>query len=400
MSRSAFLDHPFRAAARMLRLAFELAWTAFHYPLCVAFRGSRPIHEARALWLQRHCRRVAQALHLSVQTSGPIPTRGILVSNHLSYLDIILLGSLTPSVFVAKREVRKWPLFGWFAHLGGTVFVHREKRSDTLRSSNEIRSALERGSLVVLFPEGTSTGGRTVLPFKSALLREAENPDFPAYAACIRYTMPEGDVSEEACFWRDMALLPHLLNLLGRPSISASVSFAHVTHGTRDRKHLSRLLHQEVLRMHASTPMLSPLGWEEIIAGYDFGLLTPEVILAWVRDLSLEGPAGQQLAGLRADDLLHFEEYLWAACLEATGSLPRPGTQKWAVAQDRWRKALLREAVTPDHTPESLALAVEDIYERVGCPEDMLGLWHHGSPWEHAPAVAYREEVEAFLREC
>src|SRR5512145_210654 len=120
MPRSAFLNHPFRATGRLFRLACELAWTALHYPLSMAFRDERPIHEARARWLQCHCRRVGRALHLSVQTAGPVPTHGILVSNHLSYLDIILLGSITPSVFVAKREVRKWPLFGWFAHLGGT----------------------------------------------------------------------------------------------------------------------------------------------------------------------------------------------------------------------------------------------------------------------------------------
>lgn len=400
MPRSAFLKHPFRATGRLFRLACELAWTALHYPLSVAFRGERPIHETRARWLQCHCRRVAQALHLSLQTAGPMPTRGILVSNHLSYLDIILLGSITPSVFVAKREVRQWPLFGWFAHLGGTVFVHREKRSDALRSSNEIRSALDQGSLVVLFPEGTSTGGRTVLPFKSALLREAENPEFPTHVACIRYAMDEGDVPEEACFWRDMALVPHLLNLLGRPGIHAHVSFAHVTHAPRDRKHLSRLLHQEVLRMHSSGPVLVPTEWEEIIAGYDFGLLTPGAILTWARDLDLPGPAGQRFLRMKEDDLEHFEESMWAACLEATGGLPRPGTQKWAEAQDRWRKALLREAVTHDQSPEALALAVEDIYERVGCPEDMLGLWRRSTPWQHAPSVAHREDVEAFLRGC
>jgi 1-acyl-sn-glycerol-3-phosphate acyltransferase len=399
MPRSAFLEHPLRATGRLLWLGAELAWTALDYPLRMAFAGRHRVHTVRALWLQRHCRRISRALHLSIHTSGPTPTCGLLASNHLSYLDILLLGTITPSVFVAKREVRQWPLFGWFAHLAGTVFVDRERRSDALRSSNEIRGALERGSLVVIFPEGTSTGGKTVLPFKSALLREAENPEYPAYACCIRYALPEGDAEEEVCFWRDMALVPHLLNLLGRPGIEAKVSFAHLGRGHSDRKHLSRLLHREVLRMHSGgAPAPIPMGWDEIITGYDFGLLTAGMILTWVRDAAPQGPAGQCLAAMTGDEV-NFEERLWAACQEATGALPRPGTEKWGAAQDRWRKALLREAYDPTQSPEDLGKVVEEIYERVGCPEDMRDLWNHASPWEHRPAVGYRDKVEAFLRE-
>ena len=250
MAQSAFLSHPFRASCRLLWLLGELALTALDYPARMVFRGSRGIARMRALWLQCHCRRVARVLDVEIQIRGPIPTHGILACNHLSYIDILVLGSIAPSVFVAKREVRGWPVFGWFAHLGGTVFVHREKRKDAVRSSDEIRKCLEQGSLVVLFPEGTSTGGETVLPFKSALLREAENPDYPAFAGAIRYTLAEGNVAEEICFWRDMALVPHLLNLLGRNRIQANLSFAHLAQGSHDRKHLSHLLHREVLRMH------------------------------------------------------------------------------------------------------------------------------------------------------
>jgi len=251
MPHSAFLRHPFRATLRLLWLMAELLLTALDYPIRMALRGRRDVAWIRALWLQRHCRRVARVLDVAIETKGSVPNRGLLACNHLSYLDILVLGSITPSVFVAKREVRRWPVFGLFAHLGGTVFVHREKRSDAVRASSEIRRALERGSLVVLFPEGTSTGGHTVLPFKSALFREADHSEFQAFAGCIRYALPEGDVAEEICFWRDMALVPHLLNLLGRRKIQAKLSFAPMTQGSVDRKLLSHLLHREVLRMHS-----------------------------------------------------------------------------------------------------------------------------------------------------
>jgi len=139
------------------------------------------------------------------------------------------------------------------------------------------------------------------------------------------------------------------------------------------------------------------LDWEDVITGYDFDILLPAEIQAWVRRCGSPGPLSHRLTQLSGEALLQFEESLWAACVEATGTLPRPGTQKWATAQDRWRRILLRDALRSDPNPEALAVAVEAIYERVGCPEDMLGLWHHASPWEHAPAVAFRQDIEEFL---
>jgi len=147
-----------------------------------------------------------------------------------------------------------------------------------------------------------------------------------------------------------------------------------------------------------TTPQASSsLEWEDVIVGYDFNILVPADIQAWVRQSGFPGPLCSQLSQLSNEGLLQFEETLWAACLEASGALPRPGTQKWACAQDRWRKRLLREALKADLSPQALAQAVEEIYERVGCPEDMLGLWRHASPWQNAPAVAFRQEIEVFL---
>jgi 1-acyl-sn-glycerol-3-phosphate acyltransferase len=110
----------------------------------------------------------------------------LLVANHLSYLDIVLLSSLTPCVFVAKNEVKDWPVFGWFARLAGTVFVDRNDRRDAARANELIRSALREGALVVLFPEGTSSNGSTVLPFKSSLLQAAIGERVPFTGAALR----------------------------------------------------------------------------------------------------------------------------------------------------------------------------------------------------------------------
>jgi 1-acyl-sn-glycerol-3-phosphate acyltransferase len=112
---------------------------------------------------------------LSVRVVGmPAKTRPTLfVSNHVSYLDIPVLGSVAPVAFIAKREVAQWPGYGWLAKLQRTVFVDR-RRNTTLEQRDSIRRRLASGDALVLFPEGTSNDGNRILPFRSALLSVAE----------------------------------------------------------------------------------------------------------------------------------------------------------------------------------------------------------------------------------
>ena len=148
------------------------------------------------------------------------------------------------------------------------------------------------------------------------------------------------------------------------------------------------------------SPADAPISWDEIVVGYDFGLLGPAEIQDWVRAQGIQGPAGLELAALEGAGLTLFEQGLWAACTESTGKVPRPGGRRWARAQDRWRIALLEDALASPLGPEALAIAVESIYERVGCPEDMLGLWQHHSPWEKRQGGADRSAIDRFLRRC
>jgi 1-acyl-sn-glycerol-3-phosphate acyltransferase len=188
----------------------------------------------------------------------------LLVANHLSYLDIVLLSSLTPCVFVAKNEVKEWPVFGWFARLAGTVFVDRNDRRDAARANELIRSALREGALVVLFPEGTSSNGSTVLPFKSSLLQAAIGERVPITVAALRYELADGDAGAEVCYWGEHTLVPHLVKLLSKREVKASVSFAEMTNTWRDRKKLAAQLHAEVSALHSRSagwqPAVSPTG--------------------------------------------------------------------------------------------------------------------------------------------
>ena len=247
-----FARHPLRVVSRLPWLVGEFALAALGYLVHVVFHRS---DAARACWLQHACRRVLRVFNVSLRTSGPIPARGLLVSNHLGYLDILVLGAITPAVFVAKHEVRSWPVFGWFARLAGTVFVRRERRIGATRATAEIKQALNNGALLALFPEGTSSGGETVLPFKSALLAPATKRNQPLSAGFIRYALEDGSVADEVCYWRDMTLVPHLINLLGKGGISARVSFVQIQEGFGDRKELARRLHSEVMRLKEALSM-------------------------------------------------------------------------------------------------------------------------------------------------
>jgi hypothetical protein len=128
-----------------------------------------------------------------------------------------------------------------------------------------------------------------------------------------------------------------------------------------------------ILERHC--PAGDPPGWDDILAGYDFSLLPVEDIQRWAAARPEPGPAVQALAGLAGVQLAGFEAALWAAVREASGSTPRPGSLRWARAQDRWRLALLKDALAAPVTGPALAVLVEAIYIAVGCPEDMVDLW-------------------------
>lgn len=139
------------------------------------------------------------------------------------------------------------------------------------------------------------------------------------------------------------------------------------------------------------------IGWSDVVVGHDFGFLSAPEIQAWAREQRFEGEAMARLAALEGEELSRFEETLWAACAEAEGKVPRPGGTRWAAAQDRWRLALLKDILATDLTPQALAVAVEMLYERVGCPEDMLGLLTPSRAWAKEAAVVDPAAVAAFL---
>src|SRR6185437_308568 len=178
------LRHPLRVLVRLLWFTGELAIAAVNFARVCGLSKNCPSRE-RALWLQHCSRRILRIFKTQITASGTIPAKGLLVSNHLSYVDILIISSITPAIFVAKREVSGWPVFGPLARMGGTLFVDRGRRTLVGKTTDEIQSALDQGALVVLFPEGTSSNGQTVLPFKSSLLEPATRQTHALFAGLV-----------------------------------------------------------------------------------------------------------------------------------------------------------------------------------------------------------------------
>lgn len=188
-------------------------------------------------------------LGVSVSVEGKPPVAPfLLVSNHLSYLDIMLLASVARCVFVSKAEIASWPVIGLLARSMGTVFLDRTKKRDVSRVASEIQSRFDRGQGVVFFPEGTSTAGAEVAPFRSSLLEPAAQAGLPVGQATLRYATPEGEPPAHlsVSWWGDMEFAPHFVELLGLAHIEASVVFGEEPISVDDRKLLAEELHRRV----------------------------------------------------------------------------------------------------------------------------------------------------------
>jgi 1-acyl-sn-glycerol-3-phosphate acyltransferase len=143
----------------------------------------------------------------------------LLVSNHVSWADIMVLGSAFPGSFVAKSEVAGWPILGWLVRQHGTIFVERARRGMAGQQRDAIADRLRSGSTVILFPEGTSSDGRQVLPFKSALFASAVSASCAVQPVTIVWTAVGGRPVDESnrrmvAWIDDMDLLPHVWDLL------------------------------------------------------------------------------------------------------------------------------------------------------------------------------------------
>jgi lyso-ornithine lipid O-acyltransferase len=203
-----------------------------------------------------------------VRVAGvPIRDRAVLfVSNHVSWADIIVIGSLAPIAFVAKSEVANWPLVGATARMQRTVFVDRARRQQTGDAINEIVARLASGTSVVLFAEGTSSDGNRVLPFRSALIGAVKEAGARSAQGIliqpmsIGYTrlngIPMGRRQRPAVAWYgDLDFVPHFRALIGGGAIDVIISYGDsvAADASTDRKAMAKSLEDTVRRITSDT---------------------------------------------------------------------------------------------------------------------------------------------------
>jgi 1-acyl-sn-glycerol-3-phosphate acyltransferase len=204
---------------------------------------------------------------------GGLPTYGAVVSNHLSYLDILLFGALRPFVMVAKSEVRRWPLIGWLTAQAGTVYVVRGGGPSTYPGVNAAMAAAYRSGLPVLFfPEGTTTDASCVLPFRRGLFHSVLNESVPLQVAGLKFSIlgksGGATVAQDVCWWGDALLAPHLFRLLGMRGVRVAVRFGGEVKERADRFVLSETARARVMELASveeAVPVLETVREAELI---------------------------------------------------------------------------------------------------------------------------------------
>jgi 1-acyl-sn-glycerol-3-phosphate acyltransferase len=239
---------------RYLRAIFKfLLFVCVTFGLYAVWLVGSVFFPNKQLWRQTAFRTWARAfvgisgMKIKVVGTPPHPPF-FLVSNHLSYMDIPAILSVAEGVFVAKGEIESWFLAGKIVRDMGTIFINRQNRRDIPRAGAEIIKRLESGEGVIVFPEGTSTKGETVLPFNSSFLEFAAKTNLSVSYASITYQTPIGtpEASEIVCWWEDISFAAHLFRLFKVREFTAVINFGDDQVQSQNRKELAQTLWNKV----------------------------------------------------------------------------------------------------------------------------------------------------------
>lgn len=229
-----------RISRLLLHLATGIALVGLAFPLCTPALRDRII----MAW----SRRLLKVLAVRVRATAPpsLPGGALLVCNHVSWLDVYLIYAVQRVHFVSKSEVRAWPVAGWLAHRAGTLFLERGRRADTARINAEMRALMQGGAWVAIFPEGTTSDGRSLRRFLPSLLQPAVELNCPVVPAALRYRTRDGEYSAAPAYIDDISLWQSLKRIAGEPGVVAELHFGAPILPNGHRRELAAQAEQSV----------------------------------------------------------------------------------------------------------------------------------------------------------
>ena len=237
---------PLRGAARLLRLLGHIALGL----VTVLLRFPRLSPQQQGMRVQAWAMALLGHLGIALQVRGPVPRQGpvLLVANHLSWLDIVVIHAAGHCRFVSKSDVQGWPLIGALATAAGTLYIERSTRRDALRVVHQMADALRAGEVLAVFPEGTTGDGRTLLPFHANLLQAAVSAPAPVQPVGLRFIdAATGDTTCAPSYIGDETLVGSIWRTLCADSIEAVVHFGPVEQPEgRDRRAWAQDLHATI----------------------------------------------------------------------------------------------------------------------------------------------------------
>jgi 1-acyl-sn-glycerol-3-phosphate acyltransferase len=224
----------------------------------IRFSFPRMTPDERALEVQRWSRRMLQIFGVAVVVQGTPPAHGplLLVVNHLSWLDILVIHAARHVRFVGKSTIREWPLIGSLSTGAGTLYIERERPRDARRVVHHMAEALRAGDLIAVFPEGTTGDGHALLPFHANLLQAAISAGAPVQPAALRFAETGGtfETSYAPRYVGDDSLADSVWRTLNAPPLTAFLRFGDAQDSRgRERRAWAMALHTEIDALRAHT---------------------------------------------------------------------------------------------------------------------------------------------------
>ncbi len=238
---------------RILRITLHVVYGYF---LLLLFVGANPDQRSARDWriINHWMRGICQILGLRIHVHGEAVTGpALFVCNHISWHDIVVLQSIMPTGFIAKHEIRHWPIIGWMAYRGNTLFIKRGTRNAIHAITHAMSKRFRAQQSMLLFPEGTTSTGESILPFRSRLYVPAIETQTPIQTLGIYYDSDNSNCKELA-YVEDATLIAHAWRLMAIPNIDVYVHFHPEVTATnkQDRRELGKLTHAQV------TTLLTP----------------------------------------------------------------------------------------------------------------------------------------------